>query len=721
MPFLDAQHPRFDYDLAGTTVRYSRCERTGIVEFSCFPTEMAGQIPTPRDVLSGPHIDGLPARWKPVFAQVPEWLVQFKLAGFPEPGGHQVGRSLRGSGELNELSFLSLEVDDTANGVRITAMVGHPAGYRLAHILEWGRGKAYFELRAEFHNDSSQPCTLEYLPSFSLGGMTPFDPGEAAEQLRLHRFRSAWSAEGRHDCRTLEELHLERSWGNFSRRVERFGQLGSMPVRGFFPWAALEDIHAGVMWGVQLPAPGSWHLEVGRSHDKVTLSGGLPSRDFGEWWKEIAPGQSFSTPSAVLACVRGDLDTLCGALTSAQVEAAERQPEWDHDLPVIFNEWCSSWGEPTHEAVVTTARHLAATQARVMVIDDGWAEKPAGQEIQFNGDWNVNEHRFPGGLRPTCDAIRDLGLIPGLWFEIEAATEGTVAFALEDRHLRRDGRLVQVGARRFWDLRDASTQQYFADKVIARLRDDGFGYLKIDYNDSLPAGVDGAESPGEGLRQHLAAVQEFIARIRRELPDLLIENCSSGGHRLEPSFQALCAMGSFSDAHETVAIPIIAANLHRLILPRQSQIWCVVHASDSIQRMRFGLVATFLGRVCLSGDLGGLNAAQREEIDGALAFYKAAVPVIRDGRSRLHQAFGTSWNSPRGWQVVERHNETLALVVVHTFGGAGNFAPVAPLPPGEWRIKLVFGGNVKVSIEQSVLHCGPMAAFSAAAFLLERR
>jgi alpha-galactosidase len=50
----------------------------------------------------------------------------------------------------------------------------------------------------------------------------------------------------------------------------------------------------------------------------------------------------------------------------------------------------------------------------------------------------------------------------------------------------------------------------------------------------------------------------------------VIENCASGGHRLEPSFMGLTSMASFSDAHETRDIPVIAANLHRLIQPRQS-------------------------------------------------------------------------------------------------------------------------------------------------------
>lgn len=683
--------PVFEYAIGGTTIRYDRCPRTDIVEFSCFPTALNGKRVSQRSLLSGPHIDGLPLRWKPIHAQSPEWLVQFKLADTPEPGGHQAERSLRGSIDLLGLSFQSLDVHETSGGVEIITKLAHARGYQLRHIVRWQSGQPYFHIHTEFHNLTAAALTLEYLPSFSLNGITPFHPGEAPEQLRLHRFRSAWSAEGRHESLLLEDLHLERSWGNFSRRIERFGQLGSLPVRQFFPWAGLEDSGTGVMWGVQLPAPGSWHLELGRTQDKVTLSGGLPSRDFGDWWKTIAPGETFSTPPAVLACVHGDLDDLCTALTASQIPAADCQPTADHSLPIIFNEWCSSWGEPTHDYMVETGQRLSQTRTQILVIDDGWAEKPAGQGIQFNGDWVVDQNKFPGGLKPTCDAIRQLGLIPGLWFELEAATEGTLAFSMLDRHLKRNGKVVQIGARHFWDLRDPLTQDYLAEKVIARLRDDGFGYLKIDYNDTLPVGVDGAESPGEGLRLHLEAVQHFLARIRRELPELLIENCSSGGHRLEPSFQGLCAMGSFSDAHETVAIPIIAANLHRLILPRQSQIWCVVHASDSLQRLRYGLAATLLGRMCLSGDLEKLNADQLAEIITAQNFYEAVAPIIRDGRSRIHRAMGASWNTPRGWQAVVRYTDDTALVVAHTFDLEEPVNLEVPLPAGDWRLTATYG------------------------------
>lgn len=710
-----------EYLLGDTVVRYTRCDRTGVVEFSCHPAALRDRLVVPRAFDSGPHIDGLPPQWLPQHAHQPEWLVQVKLDGPVEPGGHQLGRSLRGAPDLDGLQLAAHTRTEAPDGsTEIVSDCDSPRGFRLRHVVRWQTGDPFFTVHTEFHNVGVEAQTIEYLPSFSLGGVTPFHAGEAPELLHLHRFRATWSAEARHERLPLESLNLERSWIGFSRRSERFGQLGSLPVREFFPWAAIEDAGVGVLWGAHLPAPGSWHLEVGRCKDRVTLSGGLPSRDFGEWWVTVAPGESFTTPPATLACVQGDLDDLCHALTQAQVAAAEAQPASERELPIVFNEWCSTWGNPTHENVLATARRLAGTPTRIFVIDDGWAAKPPGKDIQFNGDWIVDGAKFPAGMAATTSQLRALGFIPGLWFEFEVVVAGSAASLQTDHMLSRGGRVVQVGSRLFWDLRDPRTVEILSEKVIARLRDDGFGYLKIDYNDTLPWGVDGADSPGEGLRQHLLAVQDFIRRIRAEVPGIIVENCSSGGHRLEPSFQAICAMGSFSDAHETVSIPIIAANLHRLILPRQSQVWCVVRAGDSRQRLRYGLAATFLGRMALSGALAELSEAQLAEVRAAQDFLEGCKAIIREGRSRLHSGLGLSWNEPRGWQALVRHTDAEALVVAHVFEVEAPVAIPAPLPSGAWRIAESYGLDAPAEVHGDHLRFPALPDFSGAAVRLER-
>jgi alpha-galactosidase len=150
----------------------------------------------------------------------------------------------------------------------------------------------------------------------------------------------------------------------------------------------------------------------------------------------------------------------------------------------------------------------------------------------------------------------------------------------------------------------------------------------------------------------------------------------------------LCAMGSFSDAHETREIPIIAANVQRLILPRQSQIWAVLRKSDNAQRLAYSLAATFLGRMCLSGEVHDLSPAQWKLAVSAMELYRRVYPVIRDGHSTFHGETGKSWRHPQGWQAVLRtaKNGKRALLVAHTFGKAFPKSVQIPLTESGWKI-----------------------------------
>jgi len=112
-----------------------------------------------------------------------------------------------------------------------------------------------------FFNDSDQVVILEMLGSFSIGGITPFHEADAPGRLRVHRFRTVWSAEGRLQTQSIEQLHLERSWSGSGAFSERFGQLGTMPVRRWFPFVAAEDTVAGVVWAAQLAWAGSWQMK----------------------------------------------------------------------------------------------------------------------------------------------------------------------------------------------------------------------------------------------------------------------------------------------------------------------------------------------------------------------------------------------------------------------------------------------------------------------------
>ncbi len=677
------------FTVGDTIIRFDApAEGKGAPQLSLHPKSLA---PVKHREFLPPDVEivGLPAMWQPMRAWALDSLVQLKCMEDIYGGSFSQGRTMRAGHSTAVLEFIGQKVQKKNGSTSVITTLKHPSGLRCEHQLSWQGNVPVFSSRVSVRNAGKKPVTLEMLSSFSLGGMTPYAHDDAPNRLAVHRYRSTWSAEGRLDTQGIEDLQLERSWIGHGNACERFGQVGSMPVRGFFPFVALEDREAGVLWGAQLASPGSWQMEVFRRDDFVAISGGQADREFGHWFKTLKAGETYETPVATIGCIKGNIDQLAQRISSAQEGPLANLPKIENELPIVVNEWCTSWGNPTQENLLALAKRLQGTPAKYLVIDDGWAERPGEAALQSNGDWIVKKRAFPDGLAATCQAIREHGLIPGVWFEFEVCNPGSKAFDLTDHHLQRDGRVLQVGGRRFWDFRDPFTSDYLTKKVIHLLRDNGIGYLKVDYNDTIGFGVDGAESPGEGLRQHLEGMQSFFRKLREELPDLVIENCSSGGHRLEPSMMALCAMGSFSDAHETREIPIIGANLQRLILPRQSQIWAVLRKNDTAQRLAYSLAATFLGRMCLSGEVHDLSPAQWKLSVSSMELYRRVFPIIRDGHSTFHGETGKSWRHPQGWQAVLRtsKNGKRALIVAHTFGKAFPKSVQIPLAESGWKIE----------------------------------
>ena len=141
-------------------------------------------------------------------------------------------------------------------------------------------------------------------------------------------------------------------------------------------------------------------------------------------------------------------------------------------------------------------------------------------------------------------------------------------------------------------------------------------------------------------------------------------------------------MASFSDAHECPEIPLIAADLHRLILPRQSQIWAVIRQDDSIRRIIWSLSAALLGRMCISGQVARLNEAQMQAIREGVDFYRQAAPVIRKGSTRVIRRDITAYDHAHGWQAAIRTGEDAVLLTVHAFEHNG----------GEWTLPQDFSG-----------------------------
>jgi alpha-galactosidase len=689
--------------LGDMSVEYILAVESQFVGLRLYPASMIGELAARREFSQTFEVLLLPQSTPPMRAWQVESLAQVKLIG-DAVSGYAQGSTMRNSETVASLCYAGQEILKNGPLTEIVTTLRSERGYACEHHLIYREGDESFTVWTDFRNEGNVPLTLEMLASFSLSGLTPFAEDDAPDRLFLHSFRSHWSAEGRHHCQSVEDLGLERSWLPHAIRAERFGQVGTMPVRDFFPFIGLEDRAAGVFWGAQLAWAGSWQMEAYRRDDELSLSGGLADREFGHWLKNIAPGETLASPPAYISTVKGDLDDLCQRLTAMQGRAQEQSPASEQTLPVIANEWCTTWGKPEHDRVVGIAKRLHDSGAKYFVIDAGWYRGDDGNWFISQGEWTPNSNLFPQGIASTAAAIREQGLIPGIWFEFEVVGSQSSLFDSHTQHfLKRDGQPIESGQRHFWDFRDPWVHEYLREKVIALLRKAGFGYIKVDYNDTIGIGVDGAESLGEGLRQHILAVQDFFSELRREIPDLVIEVCSSGGHRLEPSMLALSSMASFSDAHESLEIPIIAANLHRLMLPRQSQIWAVLHASDTFQRLAYSLSAGFLGRLCISGEFEQLDGNQWSVVQDAIRFYGQVAPIIKNGKSRLYQQIGNAWRHPQGAQAVVRISEdgNQALIVAHTFAAPLPGQIVVQLPEGEWQVSTTFPSTATLPVMHS--------------------
>ncbi|MDQ8207620.1 alpha-galactosidase [Coraliomargarita sp. SDUM461003] len=616
---------------------------------------------------------------------VPDSMVQLKLEDDISSGGFIAGMSMQNSSSIDYLE--QREAVSTDDSKIITAF--HDPRHQLVVEQHLEATEVEGTLRAwtTLTNHGDQAVSLELLTSFVISGITPFVDNDAPGRLKIHRFRSWWSNEGRLCSESLEDLHLERNWCGFNTVSERFGQVGTMPVRKFFPFVAIEDCQTGVLWGAQLAHPGSWQMEITRRGDSVSISGGLADFEFGHWKKALAPGESLTTPVAHLACVQGELSDLTGQLVRLQESQLKGLPESEQSLPVMFNEWCTNWGSPSHEKTMALAKRLLGTGIRYLVIDDGWAKRPPEATMQSNGDWEVDSEKFPSGIGAVCQELRELGYIPGIWFEFEVCNPGSKAWEQAEHHLQRNGKPLQVGSRRFWNLNDPWVQDYLGEKLIDFLNDNQLGYLKVDYNDTIGIGCDHPDSLGEGLRQQVNGIQSTFKRIRESVTNLVIENCSSGGHRLEPNMIGLTSMSSFSDAHESWNIPIIARQLHYLMPPRQSQIWAVLYPDDTEERFYYSLTATLYGRMCLSGPVHDLSDKQMAIVKEAVSFYEQAAPIIKSGHSRFFGPGAHNWHNPTSWQGLwrESHDGSQALLVIHTFAGLPDQDLVIKLPASECR------------------------------------
>lgn len=559
----------------------------------------------------------------------PETQVHIALSGDGISNDFSPGNTLRNSDTAFSLKFKGAKYEEQSGKQILIAAFENDKGLVARQVYSC-TGAGYLETYTELENRGDN-VIVEALPSFNMARISPFDRFDDPNDIVIHRLLSNWSGEGKLYSVSAADIAFEASWSGLGVRTMRISQTGTMPARGYLPFISVEDKKNGVCWAAETEAPASWTIEAVFRNNAISVGGGRGDFLSAHWRKTLKTGETEKTNKAYLTVTKGSLENAAARL-ARHFDDTDEIKDVERDLPVLYNEYCYTWGKPEAKTLEKMLPEIAALGCKYFVIDDGWFYNVYNDKRYVIGDWNVNKEYYPEGLKAFADKVRSYGMIPGVWYEFEGVSEHSDVYRDHpDWLLTRDGKIINNGGRAFLDFRKEEVLNYLREKVIKNLVNCGIGYMKVDYNSNAGFGADGAESYGEAIRQHIDAVLAFFEEIKRSVPSLVLEICSSGGMRHEPRFLSLGDMCSFSDAHENAGGVPVAINLHRFIPPRKLQIWATIRDDYNADDVKFTVAKAMLGRICFSGNLGNKPQEIIDILKESVSFYEKLKPTIANG------------------------------------------------------------------------------------------
>ena len=159
-------------------------------------------------------------------------------------------------------------------------------------------------------------------------------------------------------------------------------------------------------------------------------------------------------------------------------------------------------------------------------MDAGWYYNKGGWPN--TGTWEVDEARFPGGLRPISDHAHGKEVDIIVWFEPERVTAGTWLAEQHPEwiHGGKSGGLLDLG--------NAEARQWLTDHVDALLTGQGIDLYRQDFNmDPLNFWRDADMPDRLGITEirHVEGYFAYWDELLRRHPNMLIDSCASGGRR----------------------------------------------------------------------------------------------------------------------------------------------------------------------------------------------
>ena len=553
-------------------------------------------------------------------------IAQVEIAGLDRPcERHGTKYIVSAPGYRLTFKDFSDTRDDTGRLIKIT-QTDIPTGIDVISTFRFYNGLSIVRCFTEVINNSENEYTLTYVSSFNYLGIEKEGIGERDDKMRLYIPHNSWQKEMIWQKYTFEELGMPRTqkigWEHCGKAIS-CTNTGNWSTNEYLPMGYLENEETGTGLFWQIEHNGSWHWEISdqRGHFYLQLSG--PTEQESHWFKNLKPGECFTSVPVAVGVGYG-FDQPMGTLTKYR-RIIRRENDDNKKLAVIFNDYMNClWGDPTTEKEIPLIKAAAKAGCEYYCIDCGWYSK--GFWWDNVGEWKESRERFPGGLKEVTDLIRQHGMIPGVWLEIEVmGINCPLAKTLpDDWFFVRHGKRIYDRSRYQLDFRNPEVRKYAKDVITRLVNDYGIGYIKMDYNIEPGIGTElNADSVGEGLLQHERAYIAFLDDIFATFPDLIIENCSSGGMRIDYSLLSRLSIQSTSDQDDYRMYATISANAPAGLTPEQSAIWSYPLTEGDREEVVYNMVNAMLQRIHQSGHLANLSEERFSLVKEGIECYKS--------------------------------------------------------------------------------------------------
>lgn len=447
-------------------------------------------------------------------------------------------------------------------------------------------------------------------------------------------------------CEDTRLLTLSGSWARehiMTTREIGHGIQGCGSTRGIgghqdHPFLALLSADAtqysGEVWAMHLIWSGSFTAQVERDQfDGLRAVIGIHPDTF--CW-QLEPGDAFQAPEAVLTYSGSGLEGMTHTLHD--LYRAHLIRDVKKLRPVLINNWEATFFDFDENKLLNIAREASKHGVDLFVLDDGWFGTRDTDSGSL-GDWTVDRRKLPNGLDGLARRLDEMGMGFGLWMEPEMISTNSNLYRTHPDWVMRTASEEPLLCRDQYvlDLSRSEVEEYLWSRIAETLRSAPIRYLKWDMNRPLTNLGSAALPPdrqGEVSYRYVLALYRLQERLRREFPDLLLENCCSGGGRFDPGmlyFSPQIWCSDDNDAVERLAIQEGTALLYPLSTIGAHVSACPSGIVNRITPLTTRAAVAMAGTFGYELDATKLPAEELAQLSEQVAQYKSFQPLLQNG------------------------------------------------------------------------------------------